>query len=196
MFIPNHFDASDQAKIAEFLNDNSFGDLVSIVDGRPLATPAAFLFDDEREILSLHIARANPQWQTIEGEQVFFIANGPHGYISPSWYADAGVPTWNYQAVHFNGIATVFSEPARLKLLVNELTARSEKRSPKPWLPSYPESMLRGIVGIEIAISEIQCKFKLSQNRSVIDQKQSIQALEDLGNSELARVMRKENNLD
>jgi transcriptional regulator len=196
MFIPNHFDANDQAKLAEFLNDNSFGELVSIIDGKPFVTPAAFLFDDEREILSLHIARANLQWQTIEGKQVVFIVNGPHGYISPSWYADAGVPTWNYQAVHFNGTAAVFSEPSRLKSLVNELTARAEKKFPKPWLPSYPESMLRGIVGIEIAVSEIQCKFKLSQNRSVTDQQQSIQALENLGNSGLARAMRKENNLD
>lgn len=196
MFIPKHFDANGQEKITEFLNENSFGELISVIDGKPSATPAAFLFDDEREILSLHIARANPQWQSIEGEQVLFIANGPHGYISPSWYAGAGVPTWNYQAVHFSGTATVFSEPERLKLLVNELAADSEKQFPEPWQPNYPESMLRGIVGIEIAITDIQCTFKLSQNRSATDQQQSIQALEKLGNNELARVMRKENKLD
>lgn len=196
MFIPSHFKVNDQAKIVKFLHDNSFGEFITIVDGKPSATPAPFLFDDESGVLSFHIARANPQWQAIKNQQVLFIVNGPHGYISPTWYAEAGVPTWNYQAIHFSGSAIAFFEPKRLMALVNELTASSEKKFPKPWQPDYPQSMLRGIVGIEMAVTEIQCKFKLSQNRSSTDQEQSIRALEALGNHELAEVMRKENQLE
>lgn len=192
MYIPKHFDANEPDKIADFLSRNDFGELICSVDGKPFATHMPFLYDQESKTLLLHIARGNPQWKSIEGLEVLFIVNGPHGYISPSWYAEPGVPTWNYQALHFSGKATTFTDPTRLKFVVDQLTQLAEAQFPAPWQPDFPETMLRGIVGIEVAVSDIQCKFKLSQNRSALDQLQSIQELEALGNNDLARAMKKE----
>lgn len=84
MFIPRYFDADGQAKIVKFLHDNSFGEFIIIVDGKPSATHAPCLFDDESGVLSFHIAKANPQWQAIKSQQLLFIVNGPRGHISPT----------------------------------------------------------------------------------------------------------------
>lgn len=161
-----------------------------------MGDPRALSFDDDRGCLSLHVAKANPQWQKIDNKHVLFVVNGPHGYISPSWYVDPGVPTWNYQAMHFSGIAKAFSDTEKLRALVDQLTANAESRFADPWQSDYPDSMLKGIVGIEIKVTALQCKFKLSQNRSTQDQTQSIAALEMLGNRPLAQAMREENKLD
>lgn len=193
MYNPDHFAIDDEEKIREFIKNNNFGELVSIDAGKAIVTHTAFLFEPESMTLSLHLARANPQWQLLDGTEPLFIATGPHGYISPSWYTDPGVPTWNYQAVHFTGSAKTFSDPDRLESLVNSLTAASEREFSEPWQPDYPKSMLRGIVGVEIAISDIQCKFKLSQNRSVADQERSVRELAQIGNTCLARAMENEN---
>lgn len=193
MYTPDHFKIEDEEKIREFVGDNNFGELISINNGKPIVTHTAFLFEPSSMTLSLHLARANPHWQALDGAEVLFVANGPHGYISPSWYSSAGVPTWNYQAVHFTGIASTFSEADRLEALVNSLTANSEKSFSEPWQPDYPKSMLRGIVGVEIAITDVECKFKLSQNRSAEDQERSVRELDQTGNSSLARAMEKEN---
>jgi transcriptional regulator len=101
------------------------------------------------------------------------------------------VPTWNYQAVHIYGICRVFHEETKLKQVVDGLTKKFESTFDEPWQPDYPASMLRGIVGIEIEISEIQCKYKLSQNRPVEDQTRVIEALDASASSQLANVMRK-----
>jgi transcriptional regulator len=100
---------------------------------------------------------------------VLVMFQGPHAYISPTWYAAGGVPTWNYVAVHVCGSARALDDPVHAKRHVEALAARNESGRPSPWVPDYDERMLRGIVGIVVEIAEIQGKLKVSQNRSAAD---------------------------
>ena len=193
MYIPKHFAISDDRKIGEFLKQNSFGEFTSIIEGRPFTSHLPFLFDAQTNTLRMHVAKSNPQWQHFGEEEVLLVVSGPHGYISPTWYQSPGVPTWNYQAVHIYGAAKSITDPNELKSIVDELTNLEEKKYPAPWQPDYAASMLKGIVGIEVKISEIQCKFKLSQNRSKNDQVSVAEKLSEEGNEALGMAMKKEN---
>jgi len=170
MYIPKHFEITDETEISKFIEANSFGQLISLHNAAIVSTHIPFLFDAGSRVLLGHMAKANPQWQQIQKQKVLVTLQGEHAYVSPNWYESAGVPTWNYQAVHIEGIAESFTDPEKLKPVVDTLTEQNESGYPNPWEPDYAASMLRGIVGIEIAITSIQCKFKLSQNRSVQDQ--------------------------
>lgn len=191
MYIPKHFEIDDENVIAEFINANAFGQLISLHEGSIVSTHMPFLFDAQRSVLTGHLAKANPQWQEIDKQKVLVSLQGDHAYVSPSWYASAGVPTWNYQAVHIEGIAESFSDSEKLKTVVDSLTLQNESHYPEPWRPDYAATMLRGIVGIEIAITAVQCKFKLSQNRSEQDQRNVRQQLIKGGHQALAGAMNK-----
>jgi transcriptional regulator len=133
------------------------------------------------------MARANDQWQRLQGGgEVLAIFQGPHAYISPSWYeAELAVPTWNYVAVHAYGIATLIEEDAALTRMLGELVHTFEAGLPNPWrfqLPTeFTERMLRGIVGFRIEITRLEGKLKLSQNRSAADRKGAVTALQRNG---------------
>jgi transcriptional regulator len=169
MYIPKHFEQTDQDALAALIDANSFGTLITIADGRPFATHVPFLYERAGNVLHAHVARANPQWQHLGACEVLAIFQGPHGYISPTWYVDPGVPTWNYAAVHVYGAAATVDDVAATARHVEALAARFERGSAKPWVPSYDRKRLAGIVAIEIRITQIQGKFKLSQNRSAAD---------------------------
>lgn len=191
MYVPEHFKVSEQEEIFSFLDANAFGQLISLQDNRLTSSHLPFLLAADRERLYCHLARANPQWQQLEGQQVLLTFQGPHDYISPSWYQNPGVPTWNYQALHVYGQCRVFDAAEELATLVGKLTHRYESVLEKPWDPQYREAMLKAIVGVEIRIEEIQCKYKLSQNRSADDQQGAIDKLDELGSESLVRAMRK-----
>ncbi|MFT4822547.1 MAG: transcriptional regulator [Halioglobus sp.] len=148
-----------------------------------------FLLSPEAKKLLRHVAKQNPQHSEMSGQEVLVTLQGPHDYISPTWYSSPGVPTWNDQAVHVYGLCSVFDDSDRLKELGDGLTSKYEAAFSEPWRPEYKPSMLGAITGIQISINEIQCKYKLSQNRSIQDQKQVINALEKLGASALAEAM-------
>lgn len=189
MYLPKHFTVTNTAEIDRFIAQNGFGELVSTVDGNLFATHLPLLYSREALTLRGHIARANPQWQELEDQRVLVILSGEHGYISPSWYTDPGVPTWNYQAVHITGVARCSHDPDTLHEIVQALTTQYEASLPSPWVPDYEPAKLRGIVGIEIAIESIQCKYKLSQNRSVTEQARIMSELRATGNDTLATAM-------
>ena len=191
MYIPKHFEITDETEISKFIEANSFGQLISLIDTEIVSTHIPFLFDAESRVLLAHMAKANPQWQQIQEQKVLVTLQGEHAYISPCWYESAGVPTWNYQAVHIRGIAESFTDPKKLKRMVDKLTEQNESGYPDPWQSDYAASMLRGIIGIEISITSIQCKFKLSQNRSVQDQSNVQEQLTDRGHEALANGMNK-----
>jgi len=191
MYIPPYFKIEDADEITRFIESNGFGQLVTQVEGQLFATHLPFLYDRDAQTLTAHIAHSNPQWQNIEEQQVLVILSGPHGYISPSWYTSPGVPTWNYQAVHITGVAKCTTDPGALANIVTALTAQYESHMESPWVPTYQTQKLLGIVGIEIAISNIQCKYKLSQNRSPQDQENVATKLHSAGNRELAQAMQK-----
>ena len=191
MFIPKHFEIQDKEEIFAFIKANAFGQLISSHAGKLLSTHLPFLVSHDRSKLIAHLARQNPQWQSLEGQEVLITLEGPHDYISPSWYSSPSVPTWNYQAVHIYGICTVFNDTARLKKAVDDLSHKYESSFEKPWQPVYREAMLNAIVGVEIEISDIQCQYKLSQNRSAEDRQEVIKQLKIRGASKLAAAMEK-----
>jgi transcriptional regulator len=192
MYLPKAFNIDDPHKVFSFIENNAFGQLISTVDGRLFSTHIPFLIADDRVTISGHVAKKNPQWEHILQQEVLITLQGPHGYISPSAYISPGVPTWDYQTVHIYGTCQVFHEPERLSNLVDNLTEKYERDRDAPWTPNYNESMLKAIVGLEISITDIQCKYKVSQNRSVQEREQVAEQLERSGSLQLAEAVRNE----
>jgi len=174
MYLPGHFKEEHQDKLTAFIRQHSFGLLVSMHEHRPFASHLPFLHESDEgghgKLLG-HMARANPQWQSLaDGQEVLVVFQGPHAYISPSWYGAPGVPTWNYAVVHARGIARLIEDKADFWGLLQRMTEHYEAAFERPWQPKLSETererLLDMIVGFEVAISDIQGKFKLSQNRS------------------------------
>ncbi len=172
MYIPEQYKNENISEVRNFLTENSFGILVSQVNGKPWAThiPLELDLDDEgNDILVSHIAKANPQWkQFSEATEVLCIFNGPHSYVSSSWYKDEEVPTWNYIAVHVYGTLTIIDEQAVIASM-HKLVDKYEQHSECPVsinnLSSKTMRQVKGVVGFEIKITEIQAAKKLSQGR-------------------------------
>ena len=189
MYLPAHFEESRPAVLQLLLQAHPLGQLVSVdAEGLPVANPIPFLYDAERGALGAlvgHVARANPVWRDAvsggaAGQPVLVLFQGPDGYVSPNGYAakrEHGkvVPTWNYATVQARGRLRVLDDVAATRALVTRLTAVHESTQSRPWAVSdapddYIASMLRAIVCIEIELSALVGKYKLSQNRSAADQ--------------------------
>jgi len=189
MYTPKHFKISEQKEIDSFIGNNGFGQLISNLDGRPFCSHIPFLLSNDKKTLFAHVAKNNPQYRSLNNQEVLITLNGPHGYISPSWYLSEGVPTWNYQTVHIYGICKTFDDKDQLKDVIDSLSKQYESNFEKPWIPHYKASMLNAIVGLEIEITEIQCQYKLSQNKSNDDRDSVIKNLAQLGANDLSRAM-------
>lgn len=148
-----------------------------------------------------HLARANPQWRaTSEGSPALAIVLGPDAYVTPSWYPskrESGrvVPTWNYVTIHAHGTVRFFQDRDRLLTVVDRLTDRHERSRAHPWKvadapPDYVEAMLSGIVGVELAITRLEGKWKASQNRSEADRRGVEEGLRLQGDEEMAELVR------
>ncbi len=192
MYIPKDFEVTDRNEILAFIKANAFGQLISTVDGRLFSSHIPFVVGNDGQSLICHIAKRNPQWKEIENQEVLITFQGNHDYISPSWYEAPGVPTWNYQTVHIYGKPQLITDTLKLKRIVEDLTERYESAFDKPWKPEYKETLLDLVIGIEIQISEFQCKYKLSQNRSEDDRKNVIEALQKSGENQLSEAMKNE----
>lgn len=193
MYIPPHFRESDPETLADFIDAHSFGALTSVADGKPFASHVPFVYDPVERTLWAHLARGNPQWRHFAAApEVLVMFLGPHGYISPTWYVTPGVPTWNYAAVHVYGTARAVDDVDATARHVEHLAARYEQGRASPWVPSYERQRLAGIVGVEIRITEVQGKFKLSQNRPAADRANVVAELAAHGNDNdtaLARLV-------
>ena len=202
MYIPAYFHNKDNDDVKDFIHANGFAILVSEVNGRPWATHIPMILDksaDNRDILTGHISKANRQWKDFKSNrEVLAIFNGPNAYISSSWYDHENVPTWNYIAVHVYGKIRI-TRGDILKEHMSKLVDRYESGMEKPVSLSgmsegYLEKELKGIVGFEIEISDIQAVKKLSQNRDEYNKDRIISELErrgDAGSLEIAALMRK-----
>jgi transcriptional regulator len=170
MYLPDTFNVRDLAATVQLVRDYGFGTLVTSVDDTPYATHIPFLLDSEEPlVLCGHVARANPHWRHFSGRRSLAVFQGPHSYVSPAWYEQGGVPTWNYTAVHLYGHIEIVSDHAALARIVDELSDQYERDRDEPWIPDYGEGMLDAIVGFTFRVDEVQAKFKLSQNRSDTD---------------------------
>lgn len=197
MYVPQHF-AGDPAAIDEIVAAHDFALLVTAGEAGPEATHLPLLLDRTRGphgTLLGHLARANPHAEALDGRAALAVFSGPHGYVSPRWYASApAVPTWNYVAVHVHGRARVVRDKARLVELVDALSRRYEGDG--PWsVAGLPErflaGMVEGIVGLEIEVERIDAKFKLSQNRPPGDRRNVVAELERGGDAAIVAAMRR-----
>lgn len=190
MYIPKHFEVTKTDEIFSFINANAFGQLISTVNGQLFSSHIPFLVSEDKTSLICHIAKQNPQWESIENQEALITFQGPHDYISPSWYSSPGVPTWNYQTVHVYGKPKLITESDKIRRIIETLTNIYESSNEQPWIPEYKGTLVNVIIGIEIEITNIQCKYKLSQNRSISDQQQVVKELNKKGSIELAKAMK------
>ncbi|MCK0159946.1 FMN-binding negative transcriptional regulator [Allomuricauda sp. F6463D] len=173
MYTPPHYNNDDIEEIKSFLRNNSFGILINIVDNKPWGTHIPLELETNsqgKDILVGHIAKANPQWQNFtDKSEVLCIFNGPHAYVSSSWYKEEEVPTWNYIAVHVYGVLKVLTEEETMEAM-HRLVDKYEKGSKNPIsltnLSSKTLRQVKGVVGFKIQITDIQATYKLSQTRS------------------------------
>lgn len=168
MYTPKYFKSEDDQGIKDFIRQNGFGILVSAANGNLLATHIPLELSEDGTKLSGHISKVNPQGKDLTDE-VLVIFNGPHAYISSSWYNHRNVPTWNYIAVHVYGTVRII-EGEELFQSLEQLMNKYEKHSADPvttekLTPAYMQQAMKGVLGFEIAITKTEATYKLSQNR-------------------------------
>jgi transcriptional regulator len=206
MYLPDHFEEARAEELLQTIAAHPLGALVINGPHGLDANHVPFLVDDTsggRKLLA-HVARASPLWkETSEGDEVLVIFRAGDAYISPSWYpskheAHRQVPTWNYRVVHVYGRMYVRDDERFVRGVVARLTRTHELRSgsPKPWKmtdssPDYIAEMISKIVGIEIEITRMVGKWKLSQNKEERDRVNAAQELLKRGELELSGAMRR-----
>ena len=205
MYLPPKFAESRPEELFRFMREYPLGMLVTHTASGLEANHLPFLLDEARGAfgtLLAHVARANPVWQEIsDGAEVLVVFRGPAGYISPNWYPSKQethrhVPTWNYEVVHAHGRIHVRDEERFVRGVVARLSRTHESSEPRPWKMTdapddYIAEQLSHIVGIEVELTRVQGKRKLSQNREPRDFEATVRALEDRGHTELAAAMKR-----
>lgn len=210
MYVPDHFRPTDD-DVATLLANLGAADLITPTADGLLATFLPLIHEPagaspeagEHGRLMGHVARNNRQWKTPVTGEALVIVRGPDAYVSPAWYATKRehgrvVPTWNYVTAHLHGRFAVHEEPEWIERNVRALVARHEAGRPEPWSVDdaperYVEGQLRAIVGVEVVITRIEAKLKLSQNRSKADVDGAIDGLTATGGArslEMAALMR------
>ena len=195
MYIPKFFKVDDIDKAKAFIHENGFGILINQVDGKPFAThiPLVIETNNNESVLFGHIAKANNQWKAFqEDQEVLVIFQGPHAYISSSWYDHENVPTWNYTAVHAYGKIKI-SDKETLQEQLSKLVDKYETGNENPvsvykMSASMVENQMNAIVGFEIHITEIQAAEKLSQNRDEKNYSNIIAELEKKGDVDSLKI--------
>lgn len=200
MYIPHHYKNENLKEVKDFLQQHSFGILINTVDEKPWGTHLPLELDvDEngKDVLMGHLAKANPQWKHFKNNlEVLCIFNGPHSYVSSSWYQEEEVPTWNYIAVHVYGKLKIIEGAAlmeHLKKLVDKYEYDSKDPIKIENLSKNTMKQVRGVVGFQIEIGEIQAAYKLSQGREHDHSKiiQELQENQNAGSKAIAEEMSK-----
>ncbi|WP_433462272.1 FMN-binding negative transcriptional regulator [Spirillospora sp. CA-128828] len=202
MFVPAHFSADD-AEVRELLAGCGAADLVTSTPRGLVATFLPVLFDPsvgEHGALLAHVARNNDQWSEPAAGESLFIVHGPDAYVTPSWYASKRehgrvVPTWNYLTAHVYGRLVVHDDPAWVGSMVRRLTDHHEKRRAPSWSvddapPAFIDGQLRAIVGLELVITRIEAKAKMSQNRPEADREGVVEGYLAEGDTAMAEAVR------
>ena len=184
MYTPKLYREEDRVKILEFLRQNEFATLVAYDGEKPTASHLLMevVEDGEQLFVNGHMSKVNPLWKTLENNpEVLVIFQGPHTYISPTWYNHVNVPTWNYQAVHVYGSPRIISERDETYALLSRLVSRHEGGT-KYRLETLPrdfvEREMKGIVAFQIEVARIEANYKLSQNRDDEDYHNIVSHLE------------------
>lgn len=202
MYLPHHFTESRPEVLGAFMRAHPFATLVSLGGDGLIGTHLPMLWDPAPApfgTLTGHIARPNPQAKGAkDGIDALAIFHGPQAYISPNWYPSKRehgkvVPTWNYIAVHAYGPLKLIDDAEWLRRLVTRLTDLHESFSAVPWKvtdapDAFIDQMLKGIVGIELPLTRLEGKWKLSQNRPATDQVATFAGLEAKGDADSRAV--------
>ena len=199
MYIPKQFIIDDENIIYNIIKENGFATLFSQHNGEPYATHLPLMLNKSDNALYGHFARPNEQWKDAENQQVLVVFQGPHCYISPSWYETMkAVPTWNYVSIHLYGKMEIIEDGKvildSLNALVNKYESPDSPYNLDAVEPSFIEGMSQGIVAFRIKITKIEAKAKLSQNQPVERQELIIKNLENTSkqdNLQVASLMRK-----
>jgi transcriptional regulator len=191
MYLPKHFEETRVDVLHGLIREYPLGALVMVTARGLEANHIPFEVDPEPApfgTLRGHVARANPIWREAASADTLVIFQGPDTYVSPAWYptkAATGkvVPTWNYAVVHAHGTPRFIDDRAWLRAFVEKLTTRHESHRPEPWQVTdapadYVDSMVNGIIGLEIPITGLIGKWKVSQNRQAPDRTGVVEGLE------------------
>jgi len=203
MYLPKHFEQQDLDSLTALLNAYPLGVLVTQYDGALEANHIPFLLEGDLAVggkLIGHVAKGNPVWKDMTSTQEsLVIFQGPEAYITPNWYPSKQVhhqvvPTYNYAVIHLYGTLSVTHDAAAKQRIVEDLTAVMEKKRKSSWQVSdapadYIEKMLNAIVGIELTITRIQAKWKVSQNRDALDREGVAFGLTDPDSSSADQLM-------
>jgi len=198
MYLPSHFEETRVDVLHQLVRERPLATLVTLGAAGLNANHLPFELDTEplpNGTLRCHVARANPVWRDYSlGTEALVIFHGPQVYISPSWYetkTQSGevVPTYNYAVVHAYGTLRIIQDRAWLRGLVTRLTQRFESASAAPWQVSdapqdFIEKQLGAIVGIEIAVTRLAGKWKVSQNRPALDRAGVVEALSEIAGAD------------
>ena len=202
VYLPPAFSEARPEILIAHIERHDFGLLLSHGAAGIVASHIPFLAElrDGKLHLQGHLARPNPQVAELaSGGESLAIFSGPHAYVSPGWYAEQpAVPTWNYADVHAYGAVRLIDDAGWLRDFLQRLSDRHEAHEAAPWrmqelAAPYLEGMLRGIVGLEIAVTRLEGKFKLSQNRPAVDRPRIVAALDRRADPEsqaVAQLMR------
>jgi transcriptional regulator len=202
MYVPSHFEETRVDVLHQLVRDRPLAVLVTHTAAGLEANHVPMEFDPEPAPLGTlrgHVSRANSVWQTVSpAVEALAIFQGPDHYITPAWYAtkrDTGkvVPTWNYAVVHAYGSLRIMDDPVWLRALVERLTNRHEAERPEPWRVTdapadYIAAMVRAIVGIELPITRLVGKWKVSQNKSAPDRAGVADGLQAAGEPDAAAM--------
>ena len=197
MYRPDLFRVDDVPQMHALMRARPFAALISNGAGGLYASHLPTVLKDTGSFgaIEFHLARANPHWKELAaGNEALMIFQGPEGYITPNWYPSKAqhgkvVPTWNFAVVHAYGRPEATNDAAWLRQHVAELTAQQERDQPKPWAPSdapdtFINAMVRGIVGFRFAITRLEGKWKMNQNRKTQDQLGVVKGLGDRGRAD------------
>jgi transcriptional regulator len=202
MYIPKHFDEPRVDVLHELIRTRPLSTLVTLSSGGLNANHIPLLLSADPSPLGTlrgHVARANPLWQDIAKDvEVLAIFHGPDAYITPSWYATKAetgkvVPTWNYAVAHAYGRLREIDDASWLRSHLEALTAHNEAKFSQPWRLAdaphdFTEKLIGAIVGIEIVISRLSGKWKLSQNQPPQNQAGVIDGLRAGGSDESLQI--------
>lgn len=183
----------EQETLLEFIKHNSFGVLVSKVD-QLTATHLPFLVNviDEEIYLYSHMAKGNPQWKNLK-EEILVVFSGPQRYITPSWYTEPEVPTWNYLAAHLYGEFELISDEAEISELLSNTVDHYESEFAEPWSlarvgANYISKLTQHIVGFKIRVTNWEAAWKLHQDYSIETQKGVLNALRNYDDDNSKRI--------
>lgn len=198
MYLPKRFQSDNSQHALNVIREHPLATVISVREGQPFVSHLPLVMERTTPKLVLvgHLARANPHAQLLAAGPVTAIFHGPQAYVTPKWYAENDVPTWNYVVVHARGRVNLVEDKRGLVESLQQLTAQAEHGSQDPWefwLPpdlATEKDLTSAIVAFRIEVETLEAKFKLSQNRSVADREGVKKGLEARGGDQDRGVCR------